>query len=80
MKIIDAAAGSIIAAIMTVQTARKTSAFVKDHPLAMPPIAMPAMPPMSIPAMSSMFMPVMPSPPTPPRTAIPIGMSMLVAW
>ena len=64
MKIIGAAPGSIIAAIITVQTATKTAAPANDHPAAV-------MPPMAIPAM--------PSPAMPPRTAMPIGMLMLAA-
>ena len=62
MKIIGAAAGSIIAAIITVQTATKMIALADDHPSA---------------AMPAMAMPAMPSPASPPRTAMPIGMSML---
>ncbi len=65
MKIIDAAAGSIIAAIITVQTATKMTALLNDHPVA-------AIPPMAIPAM--------PSAAIPPLTAMPIGMLMLTAW
>ena len=66
MKIMGAAAGSIMAAIITVHTARKAAAPASDHPsAAIPAIAMPAIP--SIPSI-------------PPRTAIPMGISMLKVW
>ena len=61
-----AAAGNIIAAIITVHTATKAAAPASDQPsAAIPAIAMPAMP--SIPSI-------------PPRTAMPMGMSMLTVW
>ena len=64
MKIIGAAAGSIIAAIMTVQTDTKMAALPKDHSSAVMP---------------AMAMPAIPSPAIPPRTAMPMGMPMLMA-
>jgi hypothetical protein len=60
---IGIAAGSIIAAIITVQMATNMAAPAKDHPVVafMPAMAMPAIPSVAI----------------PPRTAIPNGRLML---
>ena len=62
IRTIGAAAGSIIAAIITVHTATNTTAPPTDQPAA------------DIPAMA---MPPMPSAAMPPRTTMPIGMLML---